>query len=249
VIIKNDRRAVSDVGLVVRALTSIHDAAAHQQKAERAGSADAVSDANVAFLNAANVFSEAQVISKAAGSVSLQLRSVAGTLRTFQVYTGVNLRWLFGGNSTAEGGANIGSDFSIFTYNDAGAFLSVPLTILRASGNVGLNTTTPHTRLHVAGPIATAYAAKTAAYTLTAADSIVAADATGAAFTLTLPTAVGIAGREHVIKRINAGANSVTVGTTSAQTIDGAATYVLAAQWSAVCVFSTGSGWLIKSKF
>jgi hypothetical protein len=45
------------------------------------------------------------------------------------------------------------------------------------------------------GPNVPAYANKTAAYTITSADGVVTADASGAAFTVTLPTAAGLTGR------------------------------------------------------
>lgn len=91
----------------------------------------------------------------------------------------------------------------------------------------------------------TALSTKTAAYTLTSTDSVILADATSGAFANTLPTAVGISGRQYTIKRINGGANTVTVGTTSSQTIDGASTKTLGAQWSAVTVVSDGANWQI----
>lgn len=50
------------------------------------------------------------------------------------------------------------------------------------------------TTLAVNGSLSTAVASKTAAYTLTATDSVIRADASGGAFTVTLPTAVGCTG-------------------------------------------------------
>lgn len=90
-----------------------------------------------------------------------------------------------------------------------------------------------------------AVANKTGAYTIVLADSVITADSTSAAFQVTLPTAVGNTGRQFVIKRINSGANNVTVGTTSAQTIDGATTYVLINQYQSITVVSNGSNWWI----
>ena len=43
------------------------------------------------------------------------------------------------------------------------------------------------------------------------ADSVIFADATLAAFTVTLPSASGLAGRQYTIKRVNSGSNNVTV--------------------------------------
>ena len=90
-----------------------------------------------------------------------------------------------------------------------------------------------------------AITAKTSAYTALVSDEIITGDATSAAFTITLPTAVGKVGQTYTIKRINAGANAVTVGTTSSQNIDGAATYALSMQYKYVKVVSDGSHWII----
>ena len=90
-----------------------------------------------------------------------------------------------------------------------------------------------------------AITAKTSAYTALVSDEIITGDATSAAFTITLPTAVGKTGQTYTIKRVNSGANAVTVGTTSSQTIDGAATYALSAQYKYVKVVSDGSHWII----
>jgi len=86
---------------------------------------------------------------------------------------------------------------------------------------------------------------KTAAYTLTATDSVILADATTAAFQVTLPTAVGITGRQYTVKRINSGANNVTAGCTDAETIDGATTFVLTTQYQSITVVSAGTVWFI----
>lgn len=88
------------------------------------------------------------------------------------------------------------------------------------------------------------FVTKTGAYTITDSDYYIAADASGGAFTLTLPTAVGRAGKTYVIKRINTGPD-VTLATTSSQTIDGSATKLLGTQWVSRTVFSDGSNWLL----
>jgi hypothetical protein len=90
-------------------------------------------------------------------------------------------------------------------------------------------------------PVAT----KTAAYTLTAADDTVLASAGGGAFTLTLPTAVGIAGRTYTVVKTDSSANAVTLDGNGAETINGAATYALSTQYARVTVRSDGAGWII----
>jgi len=62
---------------------------------------------------------------------------------------------------------------------------------------------------------------------------------------VTLPSAAICEGRVYVVKRLNAGANAVTVTPAGAETIDGAATAVLGAQYAAVMIQSDGANWFI----
>lgn len=87
-------------------------------------------------------------------------------------------------------------------------------------------------------------ASLTGATTLDGTHSVVKADATSAAFAITLPTAVGVAGREYRVIRTNSGGNAVTVDTTSSQTINGASTISLGSQWASAVLVSDGSNWL-----
>ena len=91
------------------------------------------------------------------------------------------------------------------------------------------------------------YAAKTTAYTVALADGIIGANATSGAFSVTLSTAIGKAGRSYTVKKIDASANAVTVTTTSSQTIDGATSYSLAVRWKYLTVTSDGANWLITA--
>jgi hypothetical protein len=52
-------------------------------------------------------------------------------------------------NNTAESGLNVGSDFQVRAYSDAGTLLSTPLFIKRSTGNVGIGTTSPLSLLNV----------------------------------------------------------------------------------------------------
>lgn len=76
-------------------------------------------------------------------------------------------------------------------------------------------------------------------------DSTVLADASLTPISLTLPTAVGVAGRVYTIKKIDNSGNALSVITTSGQTIDGAASLTVTSQWVSVTVQSDGSNWLI----
>ena len=85
----------------------------------------------------------------------------------------------------------------------------------------------------------------TAAYTIQPQDDTISADATSAPITVTLPNAAQVPGAKFTLTRINGGGNAVTLATTLAQTISGAASIVLSAQWSSKTVQSTGSSWLL----
>lgn len=76
-------------------------------------------------------------------------------------------------------------------------------------------------------------------------DFVIAVDASGAARTITLPAAAKYEGQVYVIKKTDSSVNTVTVDGDSSETIDGALTYVLAAQYQSVTVLCTGTGWLV----
>lgn len=86
---------------------------------------------------------------------------------------------------------------------------------------------------------------KTSAYTLTGTDELILADATSAAFTLTLPAASGISGRVFIIKKIDSTANKVTIDGNGAETIDGSATVDIVMQYQSFIIVSNGTNWVI----
>lgn len=77
------------------------------------------------------------------------------------------------------------------------------------------------------------------------ADDTLFISASSGAVTRTLPTAVGCVGKRFTAKKTDSSANAVTVATTSSQTIDGATTYSLGAQYKYVTVESDGANWQI----
>lgn len=70
-------------------------------------------------------------------------------------------------------------------------------------------------------------------------------DASGANRTITLPTAASAKWRKYIIKKIDATANTVTIDADAAETIDGALTQVLAAQYDFIEIQSDGTQWWI----
>ena len=67
-------------------------------------------------------------------------------------------------------------------------------------------------------------------------------DATSGTFVITLPTAVGVAGKIFEVK--NSGAGTITVATTSSQTIDGDTTITLTEKQN-LSVQSDGANWIV----
>lgn len=89
------------------------------------------------------------------------------------------------------------------------------------------------------------YVAKTSTYGIANTDEII--NCTSGTFTVTLPTAVGLTGKKFVIK--NTGTGTITIATTSAQTIDGQSSgaITLATQYAAITVVSNGANWIITA--
>lgn len=72
---------------------------------------------------------------------------------------------------------------------------------------------------------------------------IVLANANGAAFSVALPAPT--AGAWVTVKKVDASVNAVTVTTPGAETIDGAATYVISTQWTSRDFVSDGTNWYL----
>lgn len=94
------------------------------------------------------------------------------------------------------------------------------------------------------GSFALPYVAKTGTYTISATDHTI--DCTSGTFTVTLPTAVSITGRIYTVS--NTGAGTITLGTTSSQTINGSTTQTIAAG-GGYSVQSNGANWTCVSKW
>lgn len=101
----------------------------------------------------------------------------------------------------------------------------------------------------LAGSVVYQYVEKTATYTASATDKTI--NCTSNSFTVNLPTAVGITGREYLVK--NTGSGVITVEAFGSQTIDGGLTHILRndgdpTRRNGIAVLSTGAGWIITAK-
>ena len=85
------------------------------------------------------------------------------------------------------------------------------------------------------------------AYTLSVDDSTVLVDASGGAVTVTLKSALVCEQKRITIKKIDSSGNAVTVDADGSETIDGAATKSLAAQYNYIELVSQGGAWWIVS--
>lgn len=88
----------------------------------------------------------------------------------------------------------------------------------------------------------------TTTYAVLGTDEIIAADATAATFTVTLPTAASATGRVYRVVKTDAATNRVDVACTGSQTISGDKTRGLWAQGQALEVVSNGSNWVAVSR-
>jgi hypothetical protein len=72
------------------------------------------------------------------------------------------------------------------------------------------------------------------------------ANAAAAAFSVTLPTAVGNAGKSIAVRKIDATGNAVTVEPTGAETINGAANFPITVQYAVYIFVSNGANWMVS---
>ena len=86
---------------------------------------------------------------------------------------------------------------------------------------------------------------KNAGYTATITDLFILCDASGGAFTITLPAVSGNIGIMYHIKKIDSSANAVTVDASGAETIDDSTTAVIISQYDSISIISDGVEWWI----
>ncbi len=108
---------------------------------------------------------------------------------------------------------------------------------------VGVATSSPNSTLEVGGSIGYKVVSKTSDYAA-GNEAIILADAGSGNVTISLPAASAVAGRTYTIKKTNNG-NNVIIDGNASETIDGAATKTLSAQYSKVTIVCDGSNWFV----
>lgn len=90
-----------------------------------------------------------------------------------------------------------------------------------------------------------AYTSVSTNTTLDTTHNVISVDASGGAKTITLPTAVGISGRKYTIRKLDSSGNAVTIDGNGTETINGALTKVLAAQYDVATIISNNANWVV----
>lgn len=72
-------------------------------------------------------------------TTSMAISGAAATNRAINLNTSGVARFIIRANSTAEGGANAGSDWELSARDDTGALLSTPILVTRSTGNIAFS--------------------------------------------------------------------------------------------------------------
>ena len=171
-------------------------------------------------------------------SIDFKIENVAGGVKGATARIATVLAPVGTDHSTVAGERSSALIFS--TMDDNTLAEAVRIT---NDGNVGIGTTTPGSGLHVNSSLATAIAAKSSDYTLTAGDHTILVDCSGGKVTLTLPTAVGCAGRIYIIKRIDGTNNAANINSNGSEEIEGSTSPASVAAMSSLMIQSDNSGW------
>lgn len=82
-------------------------------------------------------------------------------------------------------------------------------------------------------------------HTATMGEDVILGDASGGAFSVTLPPAERYKGLQFIIKKVDVSANVVTIDGNASEEIDGATTVDLTTQYESRTIISDGAGWAV----
>ena len=112
---------------------------------------------------------------------------------------------------------------------------------------IGVGTTSPNSTLDVRGSMSMNYRAFSAGSTAGSTDNMLVFTGTSAA-TITLPDATTCTGRAYWIKNVSSNTSVLTIATTSSQTIDALASWLLDEANESVRVVSNGANWYVSAQ-
>jgi hypothetical protein len=187
-------------------------------------SADSYVDATIVLADLAS-----SLIDQAAGTASLRTLGTGAT----QALAGNTAVELTTNKNAASGYAGLDGS-TLLTTSVHGTGTANSTTFLRGDRTWA----TPTAQL------STTTSTKTTTYTTTATDDYILADGASAAFTINMHAA-STATKPITIKRINSGANNITIDPNSTETVDGATTRILTQQYESVTLVSNGSNWFV----
>ena len=182
--------------------------------------------------------SSTAIFGNGVGSRLIRLDGAANSSKLLTVMSGGLSRIALGVGTSTESGSNAGGDFVIFTYDDAGAFLTTAVTVTRATGMFKprmLSRGAPVTR--------------TANFTVVDSDNWLICNKAGSSCTVTLPAAASYVGRELMLKNlqlftvVSASSNVVPMDSATAGTA------ILSAVIGNWCTLvSDGTNWVIMQR-
>ena len=114
--------------------------------------------------------------------------------------------------------------------------------VLTTNGQIGIGTASPNSTLDIRGSLSNALTTFTTNTTAGITHNMMVFTGTSAT-TLTLPTAIGITGREYWVKNASSNSSVLTIATTSSQTVDGLSSWTLTQTNKAIRLVSDGTNW------
>jgi hypothetical protein len=94
---------------------------------------DGAEGAAYAKVGSTNTFTIQQLMSTGASPALITLTANTGINKYFILQTGSTPRWAFGSDNNAESGSNVGSNWFLNSYTDAGAAIGTAMSITRAT--------------------------------------------------------------------------------------------------------------------
>jgi len=213
---------------------------------------DGISTLTGAVTATAGVTATTNGFSATAGNITAVAGNISATVGTLSIGSTSTLTGLVtatAGITTATGSYTTTTSGG-FTASGTGAVSTNSGNITSTSGNLTITagTATIGGKVTMSAAQKVFYGAvKTANYTASlTADYIIPVNSSGGAFTISLP-AGHASGDTFTIKDVNGSlaTNNVTIDPNAAETIDGAATFIMTVNRQAVTVVSNGTNWFI----